>query len=1221
MTAADELENRLKSLLAQRILVVDGAMGTMIQTHRLEEADFRGNLYQRHALDLKGCNDLLSLTRPEIIEGIHRAYIDAGADIVETNSFSATRIALADYKLEDQARAVNVAAAQCARRAADSATRPVFVAGSIGPTNRAASISPDVNNPGFRNVSFDDLRESYREQAEGLLEGGVDLLLCETVFDTLNLKAALFALEELFDARGRRWPVMISVTVTDASGRTLSGQTVEAFWTSIEHARPFSVGINCALGAEAMRPYVEELSTLAPCYTSCVPNAGLPNAFGEYDELPEEMRKVLSDFAAQGWLNIAGGCCGTTPGHIAAIAQGMAQQAPRTPSPRSQVTRYSGLEAVVLRQDSGSASANFTVVGERTNVTGSRKFARLIRSELYDEALAVARDQVQGGANVLDINMDEGLLDAPVVMAKFLHLVASEPDIARLPIMIDSSNFAVLEAGLRCLQGKSIVNSISLKEGEAKFIEQATLVRRFGAAVVVMAFDEAGQATDVARRIEILTRAYTLLTDTVGFAPQDIIFDPNVLTVATGMEEHNTYGLAFIEGVRQLKQRFPLAKISGGISNLSFSFRGNEPIRSAINAVFLYHAIAAGLDMGIVNAGHLEVYDDVPQELRDLIEDVLFNRRSEATEALVDYAGKHQPKAQEKADTVQAWRQQPVFERLKHALVHGITDFIDTDVEEARQQLPRPLEVIEGPLMAGMSVVGDLFGAGKMFLPQVVKSARVMKKAVAYLLPYMEEEKAKSGATSQGRVLLATVKGDVHDIGKNIVGVVLACNGFEVHDIGVMIPCDKILKSARELQADVIGLSGLITPSLEEMVHVAKEMQRLGFTTPLLIGGATTSRKHTAVKIAPVYDHITLHVLDASRAAKVVSDLMNPVRRVEVQQKNLESQQDIRETFHTRQVHILPLAEARDRRPQLDFSPSHIATPSFTGVRHFDVPLESIVPYIDWTPFFHAWELSGVYPSILKKPDIGAAAQEVFDHGQAMLANLVANKSLQARAVYGFFPAQRQGDDIVIYTDASGQKQRCVLHHLRQQKPTQDGISFTLADFIAPVESGIMDHLGAFVVTAGHGVDALVQAFEAQHDDYNAILVKVLADRLAEACGEMLHERERRDCGIEENLTKADLLREKYRGIRPAPGYPACPDHTEKGKLFDLLDAPNTVGINLTESFAMYPTAAVSGWYFNHPQARYFTVGKIGEDQLKDYAGRKGMSQDEAARWLAPNLT
>ncbi len=1205
---------RLSELLRNRILVIDGAMGTMLQRHALDEAAFRGTAFANHKKELRGCSDLLCLTQPDIVKGIHEAYLDAGADLLETNTFTATSIALADYELQSEVRAINLAGAKLARAAADAAMqrepgRPRFVAGSMGPTNRTASLSPDVNHPSLRTVSFDELRQAYSEQARALLDGGVDVLLLETAFDTLNLKAGLFAIDDVFAARGERVPVMVSCTVTDQSGRTLSGQTVEAFFTSIAHARPFSVGINCALGPAPMRPYVEELARLADCYTSCVPNAGLPNAFGGYDETPEMMSEVLGDFVARGWLNFVGGCCGTTPEHIRAFVAMVQGKAPRTAPAPAAVTRLAGLEPLVIRPES-----NFIVIGERTNVTGSRKFARLIKSGDFDAALTVARDQVEGGANILDVNMDEGLLDAPAVMTNFLHLVGSEPEIARLPIMVDSSDFRVLEAGLKCLQGKGVVNSLSLKEGEAKFLEQARLVRRYGAAVVVMAFDEEGQATSVQRRVDILGRAYRLLIEEVGFPPDDVIFDPNVLTLATGMEEHATYGVDFLEAARELKRRFPRAKISGGISNVSFALRGNDTVREAFNAVFLYHAIRAGLDMGIVNAGQLAVYEEVAPELRERIEDVLFNRRPDATERLVTFAESVAQKTQgEKVE--EAWRQGSVEERLSHALVKGIDAHIEADTEEARQKLGRPLEVIEGPLMAGMSVVGDLFGAGKMFLPQVVKSARVMKKAVAYLTPYLEAEKAERGGHSHGKVLLATVKGDVHDIGKNIVGVVLACNGYEIIDLGVMVPAERILAEARQRKVDVVGLSGLITPSLEEMAHVARELQREGFTLPLLIGGATTSKKHTAVKIAPEYGQPTVHVLDASRAVTVVSDLLSKEQRDGFVRKVALEQQSLREDFaRARRVELASYAEAQAAAPKLSFAPETIARPEFVGVRSFDVELAELVPYIDWTPFFHAWELKGIYPSILDKPKVGEAARELFANAQAMLQKLVRERSLTAKAVYGFFGAARRGDDVELFGE--GGKSLGTLHFLRQQERNQKNRS--LADFVAPEG----DYLGAFAVTAGHGVDALVRELERQNDDYDAIIVKALADRFAEALAEWLHEKARRDCGFGkgEQLSKDDLIAEKYRGIRPAPGYPACPDHTEKGTLWRLLDVERRIGLELTESYAMWPAAAVSGWYFNHPEARYFGVGSIGRDQVEAYAQRKGMSVAEVEKWLAPNL-
>jgi 5-methyltetrahydrofolate--homocysteine methyltransferase len=1214
----------LEELLAQRILVFDGAMGTMIQSYQLTEADFRGQEFAGHPRDLRGCNDLLNLTRPEVIQEIHRRYLEAGADVIETNSFNATAISLSDYRLESEVYRINRAAALNARAAIEAFERENpgtrhFVAGSMGPTNRTASLSPDVNRPAFRAATFEDFRRAYYEQARGLLDGGVDILLPETVFDTLNLKAALFAIAQLFEEQGASVPVIASLTIVDASGRNLSGQTPEAWWNSVSHFPLLAVGINCALGPQAMRPYVEELAQVADVYISCVPNAGLPNAFGGYDETPEQMARVLGEFAASGWLNFAGGCCGTRPEHIRAIAEAVRGVAPHVRSRPEPFSRLSGLEPLTLRPD-----ANFIVIGERTNVTGSRKFARLIRAGDYEAALEVARQQVEGGANILDVNMDEGLLDSAEAMTTFLHLIASEPDIARLPIMVDSSKFEVIEAGLKCLQGKGVVNSLSLKEGEEKFKEQARRVRRYGAALVVMAFDEQGQATTVERKVEILSRAYRILTEEVGFPPPDIIFDPNVLTVATGIEEHNDYAVAFIEASRELKKRFPQAKVSGGISNLSFSFRGNDHVRDAMNAAFLYHAIQAGLDMGIVNAGQLAVYDEIPADLRQLIEDVLFNRRADATERLIEfaqaYAGKERTRERD-----EAWREASVEERLTHALVHGIADHIEPDTEEARQKLGRPLAVIEGPLMAGMNVVGDLFGSGKMFLPQVVKSARVMKKAVAYLEPFLEAEKKDLKARSaQGRIVLATVKGDVHDIGKNIVGVVLACNGYEIIDLGVMVPADKILDTAVERRADLVGLSGLITPSLDEMVHVASEMERRKLVLPLLIGGATTSKKHTAVKIAPAYSQGTLHVDDASRAVGVVGELMNPEHRETLVARNRTEQESARAAYSGGEPALVSYEEARSRRVRWDWAPSQIARPDFLGVRVLDdVPLEEIVPYVDWTPLFVAWELRGVYPAIFDKPEVGPAARDLFENAQALLKEIVGGRLLQARAVYGFFPAAGEGDDILLYTDETRTEEKARLHTLRQQTAKRDGQGYlALSDFVAPRESGLADYLGAFAVTAGHGLEALVRRFESEQDDYNAIMAKALADRLAEALAEMLHERARRECGfgLEENLTKEDLLRERYRGIRPAPGYPACPDHTEKRTLFDLLQAEKNAGVTLTESFAMLPAASVSGFYFNHPESRYFSLGKIGRDQVEDYARRKGMSRAEVERWLGPNL-
>ena len=1216
---------RLAEIVRQRILVFDGAMGTMIQAYQPDEAAFRGTLFRDHPRDLKGCNDLLSLTRPEIIEEIHRANLKAGADILETNTFNANAISMSDYRMESQVYAMNRAAAQIARRVADEFSqkepdKPRFVAGSMGPTNRTASLSPDVSNASLRNVTFDALRDAYYQQARGLLDGGVDILLPETSFDTLNMKAALFAIQQLLAERDEQVPIISSVTVVDASGRTLSGQTTEAFWNSVSHAPLFAVGINCSLGPEAMRSYVEELAAVSDVFVSCVPNAGLPNAFGGYDETPEQMARVLGEFAREGWLNLAGGCCGSTPEHIRAIAEAVRGVPPHKPSAPEPYSRYSGLEPLTIRPES-----NFIVIGERTNVTGSRRFNRLIQSGDYEGALEVARNQVEGGANIIDVNMDEGLLDSEKAMTTFLSLLATEPDVARLPIMVDSSKFSVIEAGLKCLQGKGIVNSISLKEGEAKFLEQARLVRRYGAAVVVMAFDEEGQATTASRKVEILERAFRLLTEQAGFPPQDIIFDPNVLTVATGIEEHNDYATAFIEATRQLKQRCPGAKVSGGISNLSFSFRGNDFVREAMNSAVLYHAIHAGLDMGIVNAGQLAVYDEIPTELRDLIEDVLFNRRPDATERLTDYAQSHAgPGRVQEKDL--AWRRESVDERLQHSLIKGIADYIEEDTEEARRIHGRPLSVIEGPLMDGMNVVGDLFGSGKMFLPQVVKSARVMKKAVAYLEPFMEaEEAASSEKRQQGKLLLATVKGDVHDIGKNIVGVVLGCNGYKVIDLGVMVPSDKILQTAKDEKVDIIGLSGLITPSLDEMVHVASEMERTRFKIPLLIGGATTSRKHTAVKIAPAYSQGTLHVEDASRAVKVVSDLMNASAKHDLLEKNQREQAKTREEYEAGPSReLVSYQEARRKHIEIDPHPSLVAKPEFLGVRApAEVSLRDIVPYIDWTPFFHAWELRGVYPAILDKPDVGKAARELYENAQTLLGEIVDKKLLRARAVYGFFPANSDGDDIIVFSDVARKNELARFHTLRQQQLKRDGKGYlALADFVAPLQSGTIDYIGAFAVTTGHGVAELVERFEKDHDDYQAIMVKALADRLAEALAEKLHEQARQDCGYgkEEQLSKPDLIRERYRGIRPAPGYPASPEHTEKATLFRLLEVEKHACITLTETFAMLPAASVSGLYFNHPEARYFSVGKIGKDQVLDYARRKSMSVEEVERWLGPNL-
>ena len=1220
-TRIEELKDRLQ----RRIVVLDGAMGTMIQKQNLSEAEFRGERFTAHPCDLKGNNDLLVLTQPELIGSLHREYLEAGADMIETNTFNSTAISMADYQMEHLAYELNVAGALVARKAADAVmqkdpSRPRFVAGVMGPTNRTASMSPDVNNPAFRAVTFEQLRQAYAEQVRGLVEGGSDLLLVETIFDTLNAKAAFFAIDQYRQEQGLSIPVMVSVTITDQSGRTLSGQTIEAFWHSIVDADPFSVGINCALGAKQMRPYIEELSKLAPVYISCHPNAGLPNAFGGFDETPELMAADLREFAGNGWLNIVGGCCGSTPEHIAAIAGAVRDLPPHTVVEPDHATRLSGLEPLTVRPE-----LNFVNVGERTNVTGSPKFARLIREDQFEEALAVARQQVEGGAQLIDVNMDEALLDSENAMARFLNLIASEPDICRVPIMIDSSKWSVIEAGLQCVQGKGVVNSISLKEGEEAFKEQARLVKRYGAAVVVMAFDETGQADTIDRKVEICTRAYRILTEDVAFPPQDVIFDPNILTVATGIEEHNDYAINFIEAVRQIKATLPHCKTSGGVSNISFSFRGNNVVREAMHAAFLYHAIQAGLDMAIVNAGQLGVYEEIPKDLLELVEDVLLNRRPDATERLVDFAEtvKQEGKAAVKAD---AWREGTVEARLSHALVKGIVEFIDEDVEEARQQYDKPLKIIEGPLMDGMNVVGELFGAGKMFLPQVVKSARVMKKAVAYLLPFMDQEKEASGSTSQGKVLLATVKGDVHDIGKNIVGVVLGCNNYEVIDLGVMVPCDKILAKAKEERVDMIGLSGLITPSLEEMAYNAKEMARQGFDVPLLIGGATTSKAHTAVKIAPGYPEPVVHVTDASLAVNVVRQLLSKDEKPGFVEKVRQQQEQSREAYEGKKTlkKLLPLEEARKRRTSIDWHTSDRATPNFLGTRVIDdQPLNDLVPVIDWSPFFHAWELKGRYPTILEDPVVGSKAKELFDDAQKLLKEILDNHLLTAKAVYGLFPANSVGDDIEVYKDESRAEVLAIFHTLRQQleKPEGDA-NYALADFIAPKSTGLPDYLGGFAVTTGVGVEALCGRFEKDHDDYNAIMAKALADRLAEAFAEWLHREVRKawEYGKEENLSAEDLIRERYRGIRPAPGYPACPDHTEKRILFDLLEAEARTGIHLTVTFAMVPSASVSGLYFAHPQAKYFAVGKIDHDQVTDYAARKRMDLPTAQRWLSPNL-
>ena len=1223
---SDVTHQALKELLSQRIVILDGAMGTMIQQHKLEETDYRGQRFAAWPSDLKGNNDLLGITRPDVIQSIHRDYFEAGSDIIETNTFNSTSIALADYGMESLAHELNVANARLARAAADEVmaadpARSCFVAGALGPTNRTASISPDVNNPAFRAVTYDQLVEAYFEQARSLVEGGADVLLVETVFDSLNSRAALFALESLFDSLDKRLPVMLSFTITDQSGRTLSGQTVEAYWNSASNIELLSVGINCALGPAEMRPYIDELSRIAPVNVSSYPNAGLPNPLlpTGFPETPESLAPQLREWAANGWLNIVGGCCGTTPGHIQEIVRAVADCEPRRLAKPEPWLRLSGMEALTVRPDS-----NFVNVGERTNVTGSPRFAKLIKNDQYEEALAVARQQVENGAQIIDVNMDESMLDSEAAMTRFLNLIASEPDISRVPIMIDSSKWSVIEAGLKCIQGKGIVNSISLKEGEEQFLEQARSIRRYGAAVVVMAFDETGQADTTDRRVEICTRSYKLLTEKVGFPPEDIIFDPNILTVATGMEEHNDYAVSFIEATRIIKSTLPLAKVSGGVSNISFSFRGNNTVREAMHSAFLYHAIQAGLDMGIVNAGMLEVYEEIPPDLLERVEDVLLNRRPDATERLIEFAEtvKQQGKSEKVTDV---WREGTVEERLSHALVKGIVDHIEADTEEARAKYSRPIHVIEGPLMDGMNVVGDLFGAGKMFLPQVVKSARVMKKAVAYLQPFMEEEKAETGVSTQGKILMATVKGDVHDIGKNIVGVVLRCNNYEVIDLGVMVPCDKILKTAREEKVDIIGLSGLITPSLDEMQHVAKEMQREGFDLPLLIGGATTSREHTAVKIAPGYEHPTIHVIDASRAVGVSSKLLSQEGRDPFVAENIETQEALREK-HLGKRDIKPLlsiAESRERATKINWRSEDIPQPEFTGIRtESGFPLETLVGYIDWSPFFHAWELRGRFPKILEDEVVGVKAKELFDDAQSLLKRIVDEKLFTAKCVYGLFPANHVGDDVELYTDDSRAKRLAKFHFLRQQGNKSDGVNRSLADFIAPKESGLADYIGAFAVTVGHGVEEFAKSFEEANDDYNAIMSKALGDRLAEAFAEYLHHRVRREWGYgrNENLTNDELIREKYRGIRPAAGYPACPDHTEKQLLWELLEVENHTGIKLTESCAMWPASSVSGLYFAHPEAKYFAVGKIDRDQVKDWAKRKDMSLTDAERWLAPNL-
>ena len=1216
----------LRNLCERRILLLDGAMGTMIQRHRLSEADYRGERFRDFPRDLKGNNDLLLLTRRDVIRDIHAAYLDAGADIIETNTFNSTSISQADYGLEALVYELNFAGARLCRELADTTTardpdHPRFVAGVIGPTSRTASISPNVNDPGYRNVSFDQLVASYDEALQGLIDGGADLILVETVFDMLNAKAALFAIEKRFDMLGHRLPVMISGTITDASGRTLSGQTAEAFWISAAHAQPFSFGLNCALGARELRPYVEELSRLCDCLVSAHPNAGLPNAFGEYDDTPENMAELIGEWGRSGLINIAGGCCGTTPEHIRAIRAALQDIPPRrVPEPERKL-RLAGLEPLSVGADS-----LFVNVGERTNVAGSRAFARMILEGRYEDAVQVARQQVENGAQVIDINMDEAMLDSKAAMSRFVNLVASEPDIARVPFMIDSSKWEVIEAGLKCLQGKGIVNSISLKEGEEEFLRQARLVRRYGAAAVVMAFDERGQAGTLERRIAVCERAYRLLTERAGFCADDIIFDPNVFAIATGIEEHNHYALDFIEATRWIRAHLPRASVSGGISNVSFSFRGNDAVREAMHTVFLYHAIRAGLTLGIVNAGQLGVYEQIPSELRQRVEDVVLNRRPDAGERLVEFAATVKGQAKELVHDL-AWREWPVEKRLAHALVKGITEFIVADAEEARRAAKHPLDVIEGPLMAGMGVVGDLFGAGKMFLPQVVKSARVMKQAVAHLVPYIEAERAASGARAKGSIVMATVKGDVHDIGKNIVGVVLACNNYEVIDLGVMVPCEKILATARDKQAAAIGLSGLITPSLEEMCHVAAEMQRQAFALPLLIGGATTSRAHTAIRIAPHYGGPVVYVPDASRAVGVAASLLSAENGPAYAKQVADDYARIREQHAGKAgAALIPLAVARERRFSCDWGAGYVPPrPTRLGVTVFnDYDLRTIARYIDWSPFFQTWDLAGSFPKILEDAKVGEVARGIYGEGRAMLERLIDEKWLAARAVFGLFPANAAGDDIELYADDSRDRVIMTWHNLRQQHERPAGKPhYCLSDFIAPRQSGVADYLGAFVVTAGYGIEPKLAAFEARHDDYSAIMLKALADRLAEAFAEHLHERVRREFwgyAADEQLGNDALVAESYRGIRPAPGYPACPDHTEKGALFRLLGAPERINVTLTESYAMYPAASVSGFYLAHPESRYFAIPKIGADQLDDYARRKGISPEEARRWLAPHL-
>jgi 5-methyltetrahydrofolate--homocysteine methyltransferase len=1234
VTPVDETERRtrierLKKLLDERIVFLDGAMGTMIQQHRLDERGYRSERFRNHGRDLKGNNDILSLTRPEIVAEIHRAYLDAGADIIETNTFNSNSISQADYGTEALVPELNYRGASLARKVADeyshSSGKPAFVAGALGPTTRMASLSPDVNDPGFRSVKFDELVATYLDSARALLMGGADLLLIETVIDTLNAKAAIFAAQTLFDEIGMEVPIIVSGTITDASGRVLSGQTAEAFWNSIRHARPLAVGLNCALGGTALRPYIQELSQIADTYISAYPNAGLPNAFGEYDESAAETAAIVRDYGTSSLVNIVGGCCGTTPDHIRLMRAELEKLGRRVIPDIPVKCRLAGLEPLNLDDES-----LFVNVGERTNVTGSAKFRKLIEAGDYTAALDVARQQVLAGAQIIDINMDEGMLDSEAAMVRFLNLIAAEPDIARVPIMLDSSKWSIIEAGLKCVQGKCIVNSISLKEGEEIFLEHARKLRRYGAAAVIMAFDEQGQADTIERKVNISARAYKLLTEKVGFPPEDLIFDPNIFAIATGMEEHNGYGVAFIEATRQIKSKLPHAMVSGGVSNVSFSFRGNDPVREAIHSVFLYHAIAAGMDMGIVNAGQLGIYEEIKPALREAVEDVVLNRRADSTERLIQMAAQFKGEPGQKLKEDLEWRKWPVAKRLEHALVKGIDDYVTEDTEEARLSFERPLHVIEGPLMDGMNVVGDLFGSGKMFLPQVVKSARVMKRAVAHLIPYIEKEKERNGGgerKNNGRIVMATVKGDVHDIGKNIVGVVLQCNNFEVIDLGVMVPCEKILETARRENVDFIGLSGLITPSLDEMVNVAKEMQRQNFVVPLLIGGATTSPAHTSVKIAPQYKSPVVYVKDASRSVGVCQSLATAAARDAFIEKVNEEHVRRREQHAGKKVKVpeASIAQARANRRRIDWAAFRPPAPRNLGIQTFDdYPLTELLGYVDWMPFFNAWEFAGKFPDILSDPTVGEAASNLYADARRLLKQLIAERWLKARAVLGLFPANSVGDDVEIYTDESRTEVAMRLSFLRQQKGKPAGQPHEcLADYVAPKSSGVRDYFGAFAVTAGIGIEEHVTRFEKAHDDYSSIMLKALADRFAEAAAEHFHERVRREMwgyAGQEALTNQQLIQEQYHGIRPAPGYPACPDHTEKTKLWKLLDVERNAGIKLTESFAMYPTAAVSGWYIGHPDSHYFALGKIDKDQVEDYAQRKGLSVAEAEKWLGPSL-